>query len=41
MKMWTTRKGISYYKRNKKYYKNTGWLEIEISKEEFEENYGK
>ena len=33
--MITNNKGISYYQRGKKYYKNTGWLEQEITKEEF------
>lgn len=40
-KMWTNLKGISYYKRKNKYYKNTGWREIEITEEEFKQNWGK
>ena len=39
--MWTNSRGISYYKKGNKYFKNTGWFEIEISKEEFDKNYGK
>lgn len=35
--MITNNKGISYYQIGKKYYSNTGWLEKEISKTEFEE----
>lgn len=35
-KMITNSKGISYYQRGNKYYSNTGWLEREISKEEYE-----
>ena len=35
-KMITNSKGISYYQRGKKYYRNTGWLEVEISKQEFD-----
>jgi hypothetical protein len=34
-KMWTNSKGVSYYKRGKKYFKNTGWLEREISENEY------
>ena len=34
--MITNSKGISYYQRGKKYYRNTGWLEVEISKQEFD-----
>ena len=41
MKMWTNKKGISYYKVGNRYFKNTGWLEQEITKTEFQENYGK
>ena len=33
--MYTNSKGISYYKRGKKYYCNSGWLEREITKEEY------
>lgn len=35
-KMITNGKGISYYRQGNKYYSNTGWLEREISKEEFD-----
>jgi len=35
--MITNSKGVSYYQRGNKYYSNTGWLEKEISKAEFEE----
>ena len=35
-KMFTNSKGISYYQRKGKYFKNSGWLEKEITKEEFE-----
>lgn len=34
--MLTNDKGISFYKVGKYYYKNSGWLEREISKEEYE-----
>ena len=34
--MYTNSKGISYYKRGKSYYRNTGWLEVEITKEEYD-----
>ena len=40
-KMWTNSKGISYYKISNKYFRNTGWREMCISKEEYEKNYGK
>lgn len=33
---YTNSKGISYYKRGKTYYRNIGWLEFEITKEEYE-----
>ena len=36
MKMYTNSKGISYYKRKGRYFRNTGWLEREITKEEYE-----
>lgn len=36
-KMITNSKGVSYYQKGNKYYSNTGWLEREISKAEFEE----
>lgn len=35
-KMITNSKGVSYYQLGKKYYRNTGFLRVEISKEEFE-----
>ena len=41
MKMWTNSKGVSYYTRGKKYYKNTGWLEREITKEEYKKDIEK
>lgn len=34
--MITNNEGVSYYQKGKKYYSNTGWLEREISKDEFE-----
>ena len=34
--MITNNQGVSYYQIWKKYYSNTGWLEREITKEEFE-----
>lgn len=34
--MYTNNKGVSYYKIGKKYFSNTGWLEREISKEEYD-----
>ena len=40
-KMWTNKKGVSYYKKGKRFFKNTGWLLVEISEKEFNENYGK
>lgn len=33
--MYTNNNGVSYYKRGKKYYCNSGWLEKEITKEEY------
>ncbi len=36
-KMITNKQGISFYQIGKKYFSNTGWLEREISKTEFEE----
>ena len=36
-KMITNDKGISYYQIGRKYYSNTGWLEREITKSEFEQ----
>lgn len=41
MKMYTNEKGISYYRIGKHYYKNTGWKETEITKEEYEKNFKK
>lgn len=38
--MWTNAKGISYYNKGNRYFSNSGWLEKEISKEEFIKNYG-
>lgn len=35
--MFTGNDGVSYYKRCKKYFSNSGWLEYEITKEEYEE----
>jgi len=35
--MYTNNAGISYYKRGKHYFKNSGWLEREINKEEYEQ----
>lgn len=35
--MYTNNAGISYYKRGKHYFKNSGWLEREISKDEYDE----
>lgn len=34
--MYINKQGISFYKKGNRYYKNTGWREVEISKEEFE-----
>ena len=34
--MITNGKGVSYYQLGKKYYRNTGWLQVEISKDEFD-----
>ena len=34
--MYTNKQGISFYKKGNRYYKNTGWREVEISKEEYE-----
>ena len=34
--MFTGNDGVSYYKRGKKYFSNSGWLEREITKEEYE-----
>lgn len=34
-KMITNRKGISYYRVGKSYFKNSGWREVEISFAEF------
>lgn len=34
--MFTNKQGISFYKQGNRYYKNTGWREVEISKEEYE-----
>lgn len=34
--MFTNSAGVSFYKSNGKYYRNSGWLEVEISKEEYE-----
>ena len=34
--MYTNNAGISYYKRGKKYYSNSGWLEREITKAEYD-----
>ena len=41
MKMYTNQKGESFYKVKNRYYKNTGWKETEISKEEYEKNFKK
>ena len=35
--MITNRQGISYYQKGNKYYSNSGWIEREITKSEFEE----
>lgn len=37
-KMITNSKGVSYYQKGNKYYSNTGWLEKEITKDEFDKN---
>jgi len=37
--MYTNKQGISFYKKGNRYYKNTGWREVEISKEEYFDNY--
>lgn len=34
--MFTGNDGVSYYKIGKKYFSNSGWLEREITKEEYE-----
>ena len=34
--MYTNNAGVSYYKRGKKYYSNSGWLEQEITKAEYD-----
>ncbi|MDY0292684.1 MAG: hypothetical protein RBR02_10165 [Desulfuromonadaceae bacterium] len=36
--MYTGNNGVSYYKRGRKYYSNSGWSEREISKKEYDEN---
>lgn len=35
--MYIDNHGISYYKRKGRYFKNSGWLEREITKEEYEQ----
>ncbi len=40
-KMITNKLGISYYQIGKKFYSNSGWLEREISKSEFEKEVRK
>lgn len=40
-KMITNSKGISYYQLGKRYYRNSGFLRLEISKEEFEAEVNK
>jgi len=37
-KMYTGQNGVSYYKVGNRYYSNSGWLEREITKLEYEEN---
>jgi hypothetical protein len=36
--MYTNKQGISFYKKGNRYYKNTGWREVEISKEEYNDS---
>ena len=36
--MYTDSKGISYYQKGNRYFSNTGWLEREITKEEYEKH---
>ena len=40
-KMITNGKGMSYYQLGKRFYRNTGFLRVEISKEEFEDEVDK
>jgi hypothetical protein len=40
-KMYTNQKGVSYYKLYGRYFSNTGFLEVEISKEEYETEVSK
>lgn len=37
-KMFTGNDGVSYYKTGKRYFKNTGWREVEITQEDYEKN---
>ena len=34
--MYTNSAGVSYYKHGKKYYSNSGWLEREITKADYD-----
>ena len=40
-KMYTNKKGVSYYKQYGKYFKNTRWLEVEIFENEYIEETNK
>ena len=40
-KMYTNSKGVSYYKQCGKYFKNSGWLEVEIFENEYIEETNK
>lgn len=36
--MYTNEKGVSYYQKGNRYFSNTGWIEREITKEEYLRN---